>query len=311
MKLFTSLPFKDTFKNAVLTQGTFDGVHLGHRKIIERMKEIASKVGGETVLLTFYPHPRHVLNTHPSELKLLSTMEEKIVLLEEAGLDNLVMIPFNPEFASIEPEDFVRDILFERFNVNTFVVGYDHRFGKHRRGDYSLLNSLKEKYQFDLVQIGAQEADEMTVSSTNIRKALLNGDLKTANDLLGRPYIMIAEVVDGLKLGRTLSFPTANLQIKDMHKLIPAHGVYAVSIVIHGKKYFGMSSIGANPTIVEKGFSIEVNIFNFANSIYGEEIQVNFVHLLREERKFDSLDELKAQLINDKIEAENILYKPH
>ncbi|MCO6494466.1 MAG: bifunctional riboflavin kinase/FAD synthetase [Bacteroidetes bacterium] len=308
MKLYNSLPEKNTFKNAVLTQGTFDGVHLGHRKIIERMKEIASKVGGETVLLTFYPHPRHVLHSHHKELKILSTLEEKILLLEKSGLDNLVVIPFNPEFAATEPEDFVRNILCERFNLNTLVVGYDHRFGKDRKGNFDLLNLLKDKYHFNLLQIGVQEADEIAVSSTFIRKSLLSGDLQTAIDLLGRAYLVKARVVEGRKIGRILGFPTANLEVLDSHKLVPAHGVYAVTVFYEDKTYLGMSSIGTNPTISGKGFSIEVNIFNFAKSIYGEEICVNFVKKIRNELKFNSLDELKAQLVNDKIDAEKILF---
>ncbi|MCK9480572.1 MAG: bifunctional riboflavin kinase/FAD synthetase [Bacteroidia bacterium] len=309
MKLYRNLPIKNTFRNAVLTLGTFDGVHVGHRKIIERMKEIARNVGGETVLLSFYPHPRHVLHTHQSTLKIISTIDEKIQLLQETGLDNLVVIPFNPAFAATEPEYFVRDFLSEKFNLNTLVIGYDHRFGKDRKGDFVLLSQLKDKYGFRLEQIDAQEADEITVSSTFIRKALIEGDLKTANDLLGRPYLLKGKVVEGLKIGRTIGFPTANIEVADANKLIPANGVYAVSVVIKGKKYFGMSNIGSNPTILEKGFSIEVNIFNFVDSIYGEEIEVNFIKRFRNEEKFTNLEELKAQLANDKIEAEKILAK--
>lgn len=309
MKLYRNLPIKNTFRNAVLTLGTFDGVHVGHRKIIERMKEIARNVGGETVLLSFYPHPRHVLHTHQSTLKILSTIDEKIQLLQETGLDNLVVIPFNPAFAATEPEYFVRDFLSEKFNLNTLVIGYDHRFGKDRKGDFVLLSQLKDKYGFRLEQIDAQEADEITVSSTFIRKALIEGDLKTANDLLGRPYLLKGKVVEGLKIGRTIGFPTANIEVADANKLIPANGVYVVSVVIKGKKYFGMSNIGSNPTILEKGFSIEVNIFNFVDSIYGEEIEVNFIKRFRNEEKFTNLEELKAQLANDKIEAEKILAK--
>lgn len=307
MKLYNSLPDSSTFKNAVLTQGTFDGVHVGHKKIIDKLKSIAKEVKGETVLLTFYPHPRHVLNTHSNELKLLSTIEEKIQLLEEAGLDNLVVIPFNPEFAALEPEEFVKNILLEKFDLHTLVVGYDHRFGKNRKGDYELLRKLQKEMGFELHQIGVHEIEEITISSTFIRKSIMNGDIETANKLLGRPYLMRATVVEGQKIGRTIGFPTANLMIEDAYKQIPASGVYAVNIKLDNNVHGGMLNIGTNPTVLSKGFSIEVNIFNFASDIYGKPLEISFIARLRDEIRFNNLVELRIQLTKDKINAEEKL----
>jgi riboflavin kinase/FMN adenylyltransferase len=307
MRIFTQLPAANTFKNAIVTQGTFDGVHAGHRKIIEQLKKIAAQVNGETVLLTFYPHPRHVLQTHADELKLLSTLNEKIVLLEEAGLDNLVVIPFDQAFANTEPEDFVKNVLCNKFNLHTLVVGYDHRFGKNRKGSFELLQLLQPIYQYQLVQIDAQETEAITVSSTYIRKALLSGELLLANKLLTRPYLFEATVIQGAKIGRTLGFPTANLLPIEPNKLIPAIGTYAVKVLLNNQEYLGMLNIGNNPTILSKGFSIEVNIFNFADELYGQKIMVSFVAKLRNEQKFNSIDELKQQLTKDKLHAIEIL----
>lgn len=307
MRIFTQLPAANTFKNAIVTQGTFDGVHAGHRKIIEQLKKIATQVNGETVLLTFYPHPRHVLHTHADELKLLSTLNEKIILLEEAGLDNLVVIPFDQAFANTEPEDFVKNVLCNKFNLHTLVVGYDHRFGKNRKGSFELLQLLQPIYQYQLVQIDAQETEAITVSSTYIRKALLSGELLLANKLLTRPYLFEAIVIQGAKIGRTIGFPTANLLPNEPNKLIPAIGTYAVKVLLNNQEYLGMLNIGNNPTILSKGFSIEVNIFNFADELYGQKIMVSFVAKLRNEQKFNSIDELKQQLTKDKLHAIEIL----
>lgn len=307
MRIFTQLPAANTFKNAIVTQGTFDGVHAGHRKIIEQLKKIAAQVNGETVLLTFYPHPRHVLNTHADELKLLSTLNEKIILLEEAGLDNLIVIPFDQAFANTEPEDFVKKVLCNQFNLHTLVVGYDHRFGKNRKGNFELLHLLQPVYRYELVQIDAQETEAITVSSTYIRKALQAGSLSMANKLLTRPYLFEATVIQGAKIGRTIGFPTANLLPLEPNKLIPAIGTYAVKVQLNNQEYLGMLNVGNNPTILSKGFSIEVNIFNFADELYGQKIMVSFVAKLRNEQKFNSLDELKQQLSKDKLHAIEIL----
>lgn len=300
MRVFDALPPRDTFHKAVVTMGTFDGVHLGHLKILEQLKTIANEIGGETLLLTFYPHPRHVLTTHSDELKLLSVITEKQKLLEEAGLDNLVVLPFTQALAGMDASDFVRQILVEGFNLHTLIVGYDHRFGKNRTGDFSLLQHLSSEMGYDLLKIEAHEAEALAISSTRIRKALTNGDLDLANKLLGRPYGMEALVVEGMQIGRTLGFPTANLQV-DPWKLIPLQGVYAVKIKLsNGEESIGMLNIGINPSISGKGFSIEVNIFNFARHLYGETLQVFFYKRLRDEVKFASLEALKVQLEKDK-----------
>lgn len=306
MKVFNGVP-PHPFYKAVITQGTFDGVHAGHKLIIQRLKEIANSIGGTTVLMTFYPHPRHVLHTHTKELKLLSTIEEKITLLEEAGLDNLVLIPFTEEFAQSKPEDFVEDMLVKKLGLHTLVVGYDHRFGKNRTGDYTLLESLSKKHGFGLQQISKHELEEFTISSTNIRKSLQEGELQTAIKLLGRPYLLKGTVVKGMQLGTKIGFPTANVLVENPKKLIPQNGVYAAIVQIKDKKFDAMVNIGNNPTILSKGFSIEANIFNFAENIYNLTIDVNLVAKLREEIKFDSLDALKAQLNIDKENAQKIL----
>jgi riboflavin kinase/FMN adenylyltransferase len=248
-----------------------------------------------------------VLQTHADELKLLSTLNEKIVLLEEAGLDNLVVIPFDQAFANTEPEDFVKNVLCNKFNLHTLVVGYDHRFGKNRKGSFELLQLLQPIYQYQLVQIDAQETEAITVSSTYIRKALLSGELLLANKLLTRPYLFEATVIQGAKIGRTIGFPTANLLPIEPNKLIPAIGTYAVKVLLNNQEYLGMLNIGNNPTILSKGFSIEVNIFNFADELYGQKIMVSFVAKLRNEQKFNSIDELKQQLTKDKLHAIEIL----
>jgi riboflavin kinase/FMN adenylyltransferase len=300
MRVFDALPERDTFHKAVVTIGTFDGVHIGHRNIIHQLKTIAQSVAGESVLLTFYPHPRHVLHTDQEDLKLLSVIAEKKKLLEEAGLDNLVVLPFTQELALMEAADFVKKILVEGFNLHTLVVGYDHRFGKNRAGDFNLLQAMQSQLSYQLVQIEAHEIASIAISSTRIRKALLQGDLDLANLLLGKPYGMEATVIEGLQIGRTLGFPTANLQI-DPLKLIPQQGVYAVKIkTANGAEYIGMLNIGINPSIEGKGFSIEVNIFNFAQPIYGETLFIEFHKRLRSEEKFATMEALKSQLEHDK-----------
>jgi riboflavin kinase / FMN adenylyltransferase len=303
MKIFRDINHLPENRNWVLTQGTFDGVHSGHRKILNKMSNIAKSIDGETALLTFYPHPRHVLHTHKDNLLLLSTIEERIQLLKEAGLQNLIIIPFDEKFSQIEPEDFVKNILIEKFKINTLVIGYDHRFGKNRKGDFDLLLRMSEELKFHLEQITEFEIEEMKVSSTSIRKSLLTGDLEIANKLLGKPYLMKGKVIEGDKIGRTIGYPTANLELGDSNKLIPMYGVYAVKVKVDGIVYDGMLNVGNNPTIPEKKFSIEANIFDFCNVIYGKIIELYFIKRLRNEVKFNNLNELKQVLDTDKINA--------
>ena len=300
MKVYTSLEdFKDV-KNPVVTTGTFDGVHLGHQKIISRLKYVAKEEVGETVLLTFYPHPRMVLFPDDNELKLINTQQEKIELLEKYGIDHLIIYPFTKEFSRLTSVEFVRNILVNKIKTKRLVIGYNHHFGRNREGSFEHLKEYGPVYGFDVEEIPAEDIDSIELSSTKIRKALQTGDIKTANAYLGHTYTVSGKVVEGLKLGRTLGYPTANIVVDDVYKLIPADGIYAVKIKHNEHHYNGMLSIGNNPTVKGKGRSIEVNIFEFDKTIYGDTVTICFVERLRDEIKFNSLDELKEQLAKDK-----------
>ncbi|MDA8714654.1 bifunctional riboflavin kinase/FAD synthetase [Flavobacteriales bacterium] len=293
-------------KNPVVTTGTFDGVHFGHQKIIDRLKSVANKIGGESVLLTFHPHPRMVLFPNDEDLKLLSTREEKIKRLEAAGLDHLIIYPFSRKFSRRTATEYVRDLLVNEIGVKSLVIGYDHQFGRNREGNFEQLIELAGIYDFKLEEIPAQELDDVKVSSTKIRNALLQGDVKTASKYLGHDYKVSGIVVKGRQLGRELGFPTANISVLDRYKLIPGDGVYAVRVKVNKKNFKGMLNIGYRPTVggLFKA-TMEVNIFEFNENIYGHYIGVEFVKRLRDEIKFDSMEELKVQLELDKIQALN------
>jgi riboflavin kinase/FMN adenylyltransferase len=297
------------FKNAIVSQGTFDGVHLAHKKIIERLQQIASIKDGETVLITFEPHPRMVLFPEDHGLQLLSTLNEKIHLLEKAGVDHLIILPFTKEFSRQSSEQFIRKILVNKIKTNTLVIGYDHRFGKNREGSFEHLNESSSLYGFEVEEIPEQDIDEVAVSSTKIRNALLNNDIQTAQKYLGNNYSLEGNVVKGKQLGRTIGYPTANIAIENNFKLIPQDGVYAVWVWYNKAKFGGMLNIGNNPTIADKGRSIEVNIFDFKKEIYTEMLKIEFVSKLRNEEKFNGLDSLKEQLNLDKQNALAILNK--
>jgi riboflavin kinase/FMN adenylyltransferase len=299
MKVYTSIEDFKNVKNPVVTTGTFDGVHLGHQKIISRLKEVAKEENGETVLLTFYPHPRMVLFPEDNELKLLNTQQEKIELLEKYGIDHLIIYPFTKEFSRLTSVEFVRNILVNRIKTKRLVIGYNHHFGRNREGSFEHLKEYGPLYGFDVEEIPAEDIDNIEISSTKIRKALQTGDIKTASSYLGHAYTLSGKVVEGLKLGRTLGYPTANIVVNDIYKLIPADGIYAVKLKHNGIMYGGMLSIGNNPTVEGKGRSIEVNIFDFNQSIYGDVVTIYFVDKLRDEMKFNSLEELKTQLEKD------------
>lgn len=304
MKVHTDLTsFKDVHR-PVLTTGTFDGVHRGHRKVLDRLKELARKEAGESVLFTFHPHPRMVLYPGDNDLKLLTTQEEKIALLEAAGLDHLLVVPFSRQFSRMHATEYVRDVLVGAIGVHAVVIGYDHRFGRNREGDLPLLHQLGEAYDFQVEEIPAQEVDHMKVSSTKIRHALLEGDLRTANELLGHPYSLSGIVVKGEQRGRTIGYPTANIAVVDPLKLVPGNGVYAVTVELGSGRHKGMMNIGVRPTVGE-GLerSVEVNIFDLDRDIYGEPITVRLLEFLRAEEKFNGLDALKAQLARDKEAA--------
>jgi riboflavin kinase/FMN adenylyltransferase len=309
LKVYTNIEDFKQVKNPVVTTGTFDGVHLGHQKIINRLREVAKDVNGETVLLTFYPHPRMILFPEDNELKLLNTQAEKISLLEKYGIDHLIIYPFTKEFSRLSSVEFVRDVLVNRIGTHRLVIGYNHHFGRNREGSFEHLCEYGPLYGFEVEEIPAKDIDHIEVSSTKIRNALLKGDVKTAYSYLGHPYSLSGKVVAGKQLGRTIGYPTANIFNDDKYKLIPADGIYAVQVKHNDKLYGGMLSIGENPTVPGKGRSIEVNIFDFEKEIYGDDATIFFIERLRSEQKFAGLEELKQQLALDKENSLRALQK--
>jgi len=291
-----------TQQPTVLTIGTFDGVHLGHQKIVERVVTTARQEGLLATVFTFFPHPRMVVQ-HDKGLKLIHTLEEKKQLLQQLGVDLLVVQPFNEAFAQLTAEEFVSTILVEHLNVKKVIIGYDHRFGRNRTANIDDMRLFGKKYGFAVEEISVQEVDEVSVSSTKIREALNKGDVTTAEHYLGTPYSLTGRVVHGLKLGRTLGYPTANIQVTEEYKLIPKDGVYAVYSYIGARKVYGMMSIGKNPTIEGKGASIEVYFFDFNGDLYDQKLTIEFVQYLREEQKFATIDLLKKQLQDDETAA--------
>ncbi len=299
-------PIKD-IKNAVVTSGTFDGVHVGHQKILNRLREVANQNDGETVMITYWPHPRMVLKPLDNSLKLLSTFPEKANLLETYGVDHLVKIPFTKEFSQMTPEEYIRIVLHDRIKTSHIITGYDHRFGKNREGGLEDLIQYAEKYEYEVEEIPRQDIDEIGVSSTKIRKALESGDVYLANQYLGRPYTVTGLVVKGQQLGRTLGFPTANISVKENYKLIPADGIYAVKVCNKYRKRDGMLNIGHRPTVGGEHKTIEVHIFDFDDDIYNSEISLEFIEHVRQEVRFDSMDDLKLQLRKDEKSVRAIL----
>ena len=302
MREITDITTFTTQQPTVLTIGTFDGVHLGHQKIIERVVATARQEGLLATIFTFFPHPRMVVQ-HDKSLKLIHTLEEKKQLIQQLGVDLLVVQPFNEAFAQLTAEEFVSTILVQHLNVKKVIIGYDHRFGRNRTANIGDMRLFGEKYGFAVEEISVQEVDEVSVSSTKIREALNKGDVITAEHYLGTPYSLTGTVVHGLKLGRTLGYPTANIQVTEDYKLIPKDGVYAVYSYIGAQKVYGMMSIGKNPTIEGKGASIEVYFFDFNGDLYDRELTIYFVKYLREERKFSSVALLKKQLQDDETTA--------
>lgn len=289
-------------QNPVLTVGTFDGVHLGHRKIIARLIDLAKSINGESVIFTFDPHPRKIVSPSESNLRLLTTLNEKIELFDQSGIDHLIIYPFTPEFAQLTYEEFVEQILVGQIHTQSLVVGYDHKFGKNRKGDFGFLKNCADRLGFQIEKLDVLLMNESNISSTRIREAIQVGNFETANAFLGYSFALHGTVVEGQKLGRLIQFPTANIEASDPDKIIPGYGVYAVHVKILNQTYHGMLNIGSRPTINNNADhrSIEVHLFDFDSDIYGESIELIFFTKLREEQKFGSLDALKEQLTKDK-----------
>ncbi len=309
MKVYTNINDFIGVKNPIVTTGTFDGVHVGHQKIISRLKDVAKQEDGETVLLTFYPHPRMVLFPDDNELQLINTQAEKIELLEQYGIDHLIIYPFTKEFSRLSSVEFVRNILVNTIKTKRLVIGYNHHFGRNREGSFEHLKEYGPLYGFDVEEIPAKDIDSIEISSTKIRTALLAGDVTTANTYLGHEFSICGKVIGGKQLGRTIGYPTANIQLQDKYKILPADGVYAVKVKHNGQLYGGMLNIGNNPTIEGKGRSIEVNIFNFNMDICNQDATIYFIERLRDEVKFKDLEALTKQLALDKINSEKVLNK--
>lgn len=308
MKIYTDL--KDfSAINPVVTIGTFDGVHLGHRKVIRRLQELAQKVNGETVIFTFYPHPRLVLNAEDNGLRLINTLEEKKVLLEAAGIDHLVIYPFTKEFSKLTYVEFVEQILVKQLGMKFLVVGYDHRFGHNREGKYEDLKIFADQLNFKIERQDVLNMDAINVSSTKVRNAISEGNIQMANKYLGYRFFIKGDVIDGKKLGHTIGFPTANIDPQESYKLVPKDGVYAVKVDVDDKRYLGMLNIGVRPTVNNQldNRSIEVHILDFNQDIYYKNITIHFYQRIRNEQFFASLDELKAQLAKDRLKVLSLL----
>ncbi|MDB5286379.1 MAG: riboflavin biosynthesis protein RibF [Mucilaginibacter sp.] len=300
MKIYHHIDEFTPVKNAVVTIGTFDGVHIGHRKIISRIKELATASGGETVILTFFPHPRMILHPEDESIKLITTIAEKAGLLEQLGVDHLIITPFSRDFSNQSPEGYIRDVLVNKIGTKKIVIGYDHRFGKDRQGGLQDLLAQAPVYGFEVIEIPEQDINDVAISSTRVRTALLCGDIYIANECLGYPFFITGKVIRGDQLGRTLGYPTANLMVEERYKLIPSDGIYAVKVNVEGKEYKGMAYIGHRPTVNGMTRNIEVNIFDFSADIYNKELRMEFLHFVREDIKFASLEELVVQLGKDK-----------
>jgi riboflavin kinase/FMN adenylyltransferase len=308
VRIFHNISETSDLKDTIVTIGTFDGVHLGHQKILKKLVELKNKNGGETLLFTFDPHPRKVLFPEQRDLKLITTTQEKCELLKQFGIDNVLVFPFTIEFSKMSAEDYISNIISETLKTKTLVIGYDHRFGSNREGNIETLKQVSSDYNFDLIEIPAQEINQLNISSTRIRKAIEEGEIEVANSFLGYSFFMSGIVIKGKQLGRTIGYPTANIELLDLDKIKPKTGVYAVNIVIDQIKFKGMLNVGCNPTTdSDRIQKIEVNIFDFYKDIYGKIIKIEFIKHLRNEVKFANLDELKEQLAKDKIACEKIV----
>lgn len=304
MKIYTQLSDFKKLANAVVTIGTFDGVHFGHQKIIKRLCELAKSSGGESVLLTFFPHPRMIIDPENQELKMINTVDEKAQILASLGVDHLIITPFTRDFSNLSANEYIKNILVDAIGTKKIIIGYDHRFGKDRLGSIQTLVEHSSIFGYDVEEIPEQDINDVAVSSTKIRKALLDGDVALANEYLGYAFSIYGPVIKGDKIGRTIGFPTANIFVAETYKLIPGDGIYAVTVEMGEDKnpetFKGMAYIGQRPTINGMTKNIEVNIFDFDREIYGQNIKMNFLAFLRHDVKFTGLDTLKLQLQKDK-----------
>lgn len=307
MKIYHQLADFHPTPNSIVTSGTFDGVHLGHQKILRRLQELAKRKQGETVLLTYWPHPRLILKPEDKSLRLLTTLSEKVKLLEGLGVDHLIILPFTKELSQMSSEDFIRDILVKKIQTKTLVIGYDHKFGKNREGSFDYLQSHSHLFGFEVEEISRQDVDDSGVSSTKIRTALAQGDISTANKYLGRSYQLSGQVVKGQQIGRSIGFPTANIQVSDDYKLLPRDGAYAIYAEVDAVRYKAILNIGDRPTVDGQKKTIEVHLIEFEGDLYGQELCIHFEMFLREEKRFESLEALKNQLVIDRERAIFIL----
>ena len=305
MKVYRQLDEFQKVDKAVVTIGTFDGVHIGHRKIISRLTEVARQINGESVILTFFPHPRMILNPEDVNLKLITTINEKARLLEDLGIDHLIITPFTRDFSNLSAETYIKQILVDKMGTSKIVIGYDHHFGKDREGNLRKLQELAATYSYEVEEIPEQDIHDVAVSSTQIRKALLKGDVQTANEFLGYNFSLFGQVIKGDQLGRTLGFPTANLLVEENYKLIPGDGIYAVKLKIgeNTQTFKGMAYIGNRPTINGMSRNIEVNIFDFDQELYRQYISMEFVQFIRGDIRFENIEKLKTQIAGDKEAA--------
>jgi len=306
VNVFNSVQAFNSSQKTIVTLGTFDGMHIGHQAILNKLKLQKKIYGYETLVLTFFPHPRMVLKTD-HQISLLNTIDERVKLIDHFGIDHLVVQEFTQDFANLSAEEFVKTVLVDQFNIGKIIIGYDHRFGKNRSADIHDLIEFGKKYHFDVEQISAEELNDVSVSSTKIRNALNVGNVALAKTYLGYPYMVSGKVVSGKQLGRTIGYPTANIQVAEDYKLIPAIGVYVVGVTVKGKDFYGMLSVGTNPTVGGTEKTVEVYIFDFNDTIYDEEITVRFLTKIRDEEHFGSIDLLIEALKNDEVFSRNFL----